>query len=147
MNMSDYLTDLEEKGQLAFFTEEAATALHKKKSYLYKQLSTFVSQGRLITPRRGLYVIIPNRHRDIGSLPAENLVLIVMNKLKIDYYACLLTAARYYGATHQKVMTFQVMTSKPIYKKWVFGRIKVDFFYKKNLNQTQTEKKTIYAEG
>jgi len=40
-----------------------------------------------------------------------------MKHLNIDYYACLLIAALYHGATHQKPGLFQVITEKRIKRK------------------------------
>ena len=66
-----------------------------------------------------------------------------MAHLKTPYYAGLLTAASYHGATHQKLQVFQVISSKRMFKKWIFGDIKIEFIYKKDINEVAIKNKII----
>ena len=125
------MEDLEASRKLVFFLAEAVESLGKKKEYLRRTFSRYIDKGKLIKPLRGVYVIVPTRHRDMGSWPAEDLVVLVLEKLKINYYACLLTAASYHGASHQHPMTFQIMVDRQLHKNWIFGRVSVDFYFKK----------------
>jgi predicted transcriptional regulator of viral defense system len=52
---------------------------------------------------------------------------------KAEYYVGLLSAAAFYGATHQKVGRFQVITNKRIKHPLKFGQIKIEIIYKKLL--------------
>ena len=58
--------------------------------------------NKIITPIKGLYVMLPPEHQPYGSIPAEELVPIIMKHLNVDYYVGLLSAGLFYGATHQK---------------------------------------------
>lgn len=145
MKLSKYIEDLQKKGKLSFTLEEASSALGKPKKYISNKIHELSPQGVLISPAKGLYIIVPLAHRTLGSLPARDLVVIAMKRLEIPYYAGLLTAASYHGATHQRVRVFQVVTSKRMPKKWVFGNVWIEFIYKKDISRTETEERTVYA--
>jgi predicted transcriptional regulator of viral defense system len=99
-------------------------------------------KGDVISPAKNLYVIIPPEHQRNGCLPADELVPLLMKHWNIDYYVCLLSAASYYGAAHQKPHVFQVMTNKQL-KPLVLGEVKIDFVYKKKFINTQIQKVTV----
>lgn len=65
--------------------------------------------GKIMSPLKGFYVIVPPEHSVFGSIPAEDLIPLIMKQLDAEYYVSLLTAASFYGATHQKVFKFQVV--------------------------------------
>ena len=77
-------------------------------------------------------IIVPPEDQVMGSLPAEQLVPILMNHWEAPYYVCLLTAAMYHGASHQKPQVFQVMTTRRC-RPLICGKIKISFYYKKSL--------------
>ena len=65
-----------------------------------------------------------------------------MTHWQANYYVCGLSAAYYYGASHQKPQTYQVMSDNQI-KNIKFGKVKIDFFYKKELIPWLVEKRTV----
>ena len=65
-----------------------------------------------------------------------------MKHWDLPYYVCLLSAAQYYGASHQKPQVFQVMIHKQI-KSLVCGKVKIDFIYKKSLDELLTQKISV----
>ena len=65
-----------------------------------------------------------------------------MRHLNVEYYAGLLTAATYYGTSHQKPGSFQVITTKRI-RNLTFGRVHIDFVYKKSLADLPTQQITV----
>jgi predicted transcriptional regulator of viral defense system len=99
--------------------------------------------GKLISPLKGLYVIVPPEHRPYGSIPANELIPIMMKHINARYYVALLSAAEFYGAAHQKPMMFQVMTNKRIKHSLKFGRIHIKLIYRKSLTNLPTQDFTV----
>ena len=62
---------------------------------------------------RGFYVILPPEYQDAGILPVSEYIDKLMRYLGRPYCVSLLNAAAFYGAAHQRPMTFTVMTSEP----------------------------------
>lgn len=50
----------------------------------------------------GYTSLLPPEYQSYGSIPAEELVPIIMQHIQADYYVALLSAGLFYGATHQK---------------------------------------------
>lgn len=128
-----YIKHIRQQGKSYFTSAQAIFDLQISPGTFRKGVHRLKLKGDVISPARGLYVIVPPEDQLTGSIPAEQLVPILMNYWKADYYACLLTAAMYHGASHQKPQVFQVMTTRrspPV----ICGMIKIDFIYKKSLD-------------
>lgn len=139
MTFIDYIHDLIKHGKCAFSIEDAITALKiKSRKAIYSSIEHLVNKNELISPARGFYVIVPPEYQILGCLPAEYFIPYLMEHWKTKYYACLLTAAKYHGASHQAVMIFQVMVEKPR-PTIVCGKIKIKFISNKNLTSTPTQ--------
>ena len=107
---SEYLKDLRKSGRLSFTVDEAASDLKISKYNALSSICRIKKRGEIISPAKGFYVIIPPEHQFQGCLPAAELVPILMQHLQVNYYAGLLSAAMYHGATHQKPNSFQVIS-------------------------------------
>jgi predicted transcriptional regulator of viral defense system len=140
---SEYLKKVRAKGRIYFTLEEALKDLGVTKASVYSAVSRYKKRGELISPAKGLYVIIPPEYKNLGCLPAEELVPILMAYYKVTYYAGLLTAASYYGASHQKPGAFQVVLSKRFRENLHFGRVRIDFIYKKILSNLPIKTITV----
>lgn len=139
----EYLKKLQVYGRLYFTVEDAVKELGMPKENIYNVISRLKKKGELISPAKGLYVIVPDEHSMEGCIPAEALVPILMKHLKIPYYAGLLTAAMYHGATHQKPSIFQVVTTKRFKKDLHIGKIRIAFLYKQSLKDLPTQTVTV----
>lgn len=95
-----------------------------------------------MSPAKGLYIIVPPEDQLMGSISAEQLVPILMKYWKADFYACVLTAAMYHGASHQMPQVFQVMTNRRS-PSLLCGKIKINFIYKKNLKNLPTIQRVV----
>ncbi len=131
MHFEDYIKQVRSLGSYFFTAEQAISDLKISKESLNSRVYKIKKKQEIISPARNLYVIVPPEHRIMGSLPAEDLIPIVMKYLKVNYYVCLLSAAHYHGASHQKAQVFQVMVSKRL-KNIEHGKIRIEFIYKKN---------------
>ena len=56
-----------------------------------------------------------------------------MKYLDAEYYVALLSAAGFYGASHQKPMVFQVVTNRRIKHSLKFGQVHIKLIHKKSL--------------
>lgn len=129
----EYLDNLRSSGKRHFTFKQVISdlgiSINSAKSGLYR----LKNEGKIITPAKGLYVIVPPEYKSYGSLPAEELVPILMQHLQVDYYISLLSGAGYHGASHQKSARFQIITNKRSKHPLEFGQIKLEMIYKKSL--------------
>lgn len=94
-------------------------------------------RGRLVSPRRGFYVIVPPEYASTGSPPASWFVDDLMGYLQQPYYVGLLSAAATHGAAHQHPQVFQVVTTQAT-ASMTAGRVRLEFFRKRNLEDSST---------
>lgn len=137
-----FLKSLQANGRYYFSTDEALATLKISYNALTSAIYKRKKKGDIISPLQGLFIIVPPEYQSIGCLPAEELVPILMKYLKLDYYVCLLTAALYHGASHQKPQVFQVMLNKQL-KSILCGKVKIEFIYKKNWVNLPTHNKIV----
>ena len=71
-------------------------------------LSRLVKKGLVVSPWRGFYVTVPTEYRLKGVVPPVFWLDALMRHLGREYYVSLLSAAEFYGAAHQRPMTFYV---------------------------------------
>lgn len=128
-----YLTQLLSKGQVYFSAAQAQGALGLSKNALLKAAEKQQKRGNLISPRRGFYVIVPAEYRAMGALEPPWYINALMAHEQRPYYVALLKAAALYGATHQAVMEFQVVTNKQL-PKIRAGRSQIVFYYRKDMD-------------
>ena len=139
MRLADYIKEIRKSGQRYFTLKQLLSDLNLSKNAALNAISRIKEHGELISPARGLYVIVPPERQPYGSIPAEDLVIILMKYLQVDYYVSLLSAAAFYGATHQKPNAFQIITNKRINHPLEFGQVKLDVVYKKSLADLPTQ--------
>lgn len=134
---SDYIKDVRSKGRLSFTIEDAIRDLGVSRNAVLCGVYKLKKKGEIISPAKNLYVIIPPEYKMVGCIPAEELIPILMRFWKLNYYVCLLSAAQYYGASHQKPQLFQVMVSKQL-KPIICGKIKIEFLFKNSIEKLPT---------
>ena len=134
MSLSSYIKNIRQKGRSVFTVQELMAELHVSRNAALNAISRLCAHGELITPTKSLYVIVPPEYQPQGCIPPEELVPILMNHLKADYYVSLLSGARYHGATHQRPGCFQIVSKKRIKHSLTFGEVKLDLIYKNSLD-------------
>ena len=140
MAARDLTEMLASKGRSSFVSKEACEALKVSPEAGRQALYRLTKQGRIASPARGFYVIVPPEYRSLGCLPAEQFIPDLMRQKGLVYYAGLLTAAQYYGAAHQRPQEFQVFLQKN-HRPIRCGKVKVKFIAKKNINKVPTRKR------
>ena len=96
-----FLETLQASGRYAFRRTEALKTLGISRVALKHALWRLARAGRVATPRRGFYVIVPPEYRVAGCPPADWFIDDLMAHLGRPYYVGLLTAGALHGAAHQ----------------------------------------------
>lgn len=138
-----YLKQLRSIGKQSFTIEQAMSDLKISRHSVLSAAHRLKKASELISPAKGYYVIISPEHRRFGSIPAEELVPILMKHLNVEYYSALLTAAQYHGAAHQKPYSFQIICEKQIKRKLKFGKVWIDCVYKKSIKDLPVQNITV----
>jgi predicted transcriptional regulator of viral defense system len=135
MELQTYLKEIRKKGQRFFTLEQLMSDLRLSKNAVLNAIYRRKKHGDIISPAKGLYIIVPHEHQPYGSIPAAELIPILMKYLNGEYYVSLLSAAEFYGAAHQKSAKFQIITNKRIKHPLCFGQVQIDVIYKRSLNE------------
>ncbi len=133
MSLQSYIKDIRKDGKRGFTTMDIVEQFHVSNSHARVALHRLLKAGDVISPARGLYVIVPPEHQPHDSIPPQELIPLVMQYLGANYYVALLSAGLFHGATHQKPARFQVISDKRIKHPSTFGDVEIDFIYKKSL--------------
>ena len=109
----DFLDELQSEGRYTFSLDEIARAVNGSDVALQSAIRRLKKKGRVTSPRRGFFVIVPTEYRSTGAPPASWLIDDLMSYLGQPYYVGLLSAAAVHGAAHQQPQVFQVVTNIP----------------------------------
>jgi len=134
---STFIDALQTKGRYTFSQKEIVSITGKSIIAIKNALRRLIKKGRLVSPRRGFYVIVPLEYKALGSPPASWFINNLMAYLKQPYYVGLLTASAIHGASHHKPQQFQVVTNKPI-RPISVGRVHINFVTKYRIENTPT---------
>lgn len=137
-HMRDYVSGLAARGRYSFTSEEARAALGVSADAAKLALNRLAKHEAVASPARGFYVIVPPEYRALGSLPAEQFIPALMDRLRLPYYAGLLSAAQFHGAAHHRPQEFQVMLGKsrrPIR----CGQVRVAFIVNRRVNEVAVQ--------
>jgi hypothetical protein len=88
---SEYIDGLRMYGQRHFTMQKIIQDLSVSESAAKVGLFRLKKAKKIITPIKGLYVMVPPEHQPYGSIPAEELVPMIMKHLNVDYYVSLLS--------------------------------------------------------
>jgi predicted transcriptional regulator of viral defense system len=128
-----YIDTLIQEGKCCFNLKEAQKALGKTANSISLAIAHQYAKGRIAKPAHGFYVIVPPEYRELGCIPPEQFIPYLMEYWGYRYYAALLTAANYHGASHQASFVFQVIINckRPAFLKC--GKFVIQFLTKKNI--------------
>lgn len=147
--MSHWIELLQSRGRYTFTRTEAESETGRSFVAAQSALRRLKERGRIVSPRRGFYVVVPPEYRAAGSPPASWFIDELMRYLGQPYYIGLLSAAAIHGAAHQRPLVFQVVTSKPTRAIRV-GKVAVQFSMSSRVEQMpvmekQTETGTMHV--
>jgi predicted transcriptional regulator of viral defense system len=129
----DYIDLIRSQGKRNFSFEQIIHDLKISIDSAKSGLKRLKKDKKVITPAKGLYVIVPPENHSQGCIPAEELVPILMKHYNAEYYTSLLSGAAFYGASHQKASKFQIISNRRISHLLEFGYINLEIIYKKSL--------------
>ena len=139
-SLRNYVDNLQARGYYSFVRSDAQRVL-KATDIAFKFAANRLSKkGRITSPHRGFYVIVPAEYQMTGAPPATWFIDELMKFHGLPYYVGLLSAAALHGAAHQQPQEFQVVSSSPL-RPIRIGRERIKFFTKKQIGCTPTEMK------
>lgn len=136
-NFRRFLEGLRAAGRYTFRKAEATSALRLSPVALKNAVWRLSRTGRLASPHRGFYVIVPPEYQAAGTVPPSWILRDLMAALEQPYYVGLLSAAALHGAGHQAPREFQVVTDRPT-RPMSLGRARIVFVTKARLARTPT---------
>ncbi len=138
-----YIKEIRKQGRRCFTLQQVTTELNTSYASARFGIHRLKQEGDIISPAKGFYVIVPPEYQRQKTIPPEELIPLLMEHLQQDYYVGLLSAARFYGATHQRSNCFQVISNKRMQKPLIFGSIEIDFIYKKAFDNIPLNKVVV----
>ncbi len=132
-----YIEGLLRQGRYCFTTGDAARSLGTERKTVARALARLKAKGKLASPYRSFYLVVPPEYHALGCLPAEQFVPLLMETLGEPYYAALLSAAQIHSAAHQRPQVFQVMVRRP-HGPIVCGRVRVSFHVRRDMERAAT---------
>ena len=115
MSLTDWIEGLAPSGRYTFSKEDVRKAFPSMSATtVATSLHRAVAKGRVFSPYRGFYVVVPEEYRLWKTVPQEVYLDRMMQYLQRKYYVSLLSAAERHGAARQAPMGFQVMVEPPV---------------------------------
>ena len=126
------VSDFAARGRHHFTSADFRKALRVSESATRQALSRLAAKGRIASPARGFYVVVPPEYRRLRCLPADQFIPALMEHRASPYYVGLLSAAQYHGAAHHRPQEFQVVLerNRPAIS---CGSVKVTFIARRNI--------------
>lgn len=143
MRLPLYIKDLRKAGKRSFSIQELMHRFGISHNCAKVALHRCMKTGDLLSPARGLYVIVPPEHQPQGCLPPQELIPLVMNYVGANYYVGLLSAGLFYGASHQRPARFQVISDRRMKHPSIFGDVEITYIYKKSVLGLPTQDFTV----
>ena len=131
-SLRSYIHNLQVEGRNTFTAEEAKSAIGISQSAFLAAAERLQRRTKLLKIRQGFYVVIPPFFESWGAPEPFCYIDALMDYQKEPYYIALLKAACFYGATHQAVMEFQVISEKRMPTIYA-GRHRIVFYNRKSI--------------
>ena len=119
-------------GRYAFTREDVEGGLGGSSVAVQTALRRLKQKGRIASPRRGFYAVVPPEYRAAGCPPASWFIDDLMKNLDRRYYVGVLTAAALHGAGHQQPMAFQVIADRAT-RPMKAGRVRVEVHTRRSM--------------
>ena len=115
MSVADWIEYQAPRGRYTFSKEDVRKEFPDMTGHaIDTAVQRAVDKGRVFSPCRGFYVIVPEEYRLWKAVPQEVYLDRMMQHLGRRYYVSLLSAAERHGAAHQAPMGCQVMVEPPV---------------------------------
>lgn len=78
IHFQDYIKSVRARGRFYFTSQEALAELCVSSEALRSGVYKLRKKGEVVSPAKGLYIIIPPEYQNIGCLPPEELTPILL---------------------------------------------------------------------
>jgi predicted transcriptional regulator of viral defense system len=114
MSLNDWINEQEKRGVTTFSFQQILCVFqgHSEKA-LKTDIARLILSKRIENVYKGFYVIIPTQYKLKGVVPPAYYINELMEFIGKSYYVGLLSAAAIYGASHQRAMLTQIVTTGP----------------------------------
>ena len=143
IQLSSYLEELALDGQYYFTAEEILENVSIKERSLSVSLSRLAKKNKVKMIRNGFGIYTGHTR---AVLDISYFIDAMMSYLDARYYVGTLSAAAFWGASHQAVMKYFVISEKVI-KPVSLGRMDIEFVNKKDFDQDYGIKKVAGVGG
>lgn len=114
MSLNDWIKEQEQRGVTTFsFQQIRCVFAERSEKTLKTEIGRLTLSKRIQNVYKGFYVIIPTHYQLKGLVPPTYYINELMEYLGKPYYVGLLSAAAIYGASHQRAMITQIITTGP----------------------------------
>jgi predicted transcriptional regulator of viral defense system len=127
-SLQEFIDSQLARGRATFSKPAALAEVGQTAQAFQSAVERLTKKGRLISPRRGFYLILRPEDQLSGAPDPARWIDPLMKHQGLDYRVSLLRAAAFHGSTHQAAMVFQVITPRQL-KKIDLGRQRVEFLY------------------
>lgn len=133
--LNHWIEKLQSFGRYSFTLEEARSEfVALSDEAVQATISRLAIKKKIRSVFRGFYIILPPQYAGMGILPPSLFIDDLMNSLHRSYYAGLLSAAGFYGSSHQKPQEFFVVTEFPVLRNTVTAGIKINYLSRNEIN-------------
>ena len=141
-SIASWIYDKPLRGNYTFTHDEVAqTFSGMSAGSIARALTREVSKGRVMSPLRGFYVIVPDEYVLRGAVPQSFYLDDMMHQLGRKYYVAMLSAASYHGASHQVPLRFSVMIEPPAMRDKKGKKYLTHFFCKSHIPEIYVERR------
>lgn len=144
-HLEKYTDNLRSKGRYTFTLDELRNSVDVNYSALKKTLNRLSGKGKIISIRKGFYLIIPPEYSAMQILPPILFVDDLMKYQGRSYYVGLISAAVFHGAGHQQPQEFFVITEKPVLRNISCKGIRINYVIKSVIPDADIEEKKTDA--
>ena len=139
-SIASWIYDKPLRGNYTFTHDEVAQAFPDMSAgSIARALTREVSKGRIMSPLRGFYVIVPDEYVLRGAVPQSFYLDDMMHHLGRKYYVALLSAASYHGASHQVPLRFSVMIEPPAMRDKKGEKYLTHYFCKSHIPEASAD--------
>ncbi len=131
--------DFQSQGRYTFSLEEMKLKFQIEKEALKKSLNRLSKKRKIVSVRKGFYVIVPPEYASQELMPPPLFIDALMQYIQKPYYVGLLSAAALHGAAHQQPQEFQVITTTPALRNINVKQNRLKFFTKRGFSESGIE--------
>jgi predicted transcriptional regulator of viral defense system len=128
LSLQQFIDSQLARGKSTFSQQAALVELGQTPEAFQAAVERLTKKGRLVSPRRGFYLILRPEDRSLGAPDPARWIDPLMKHLGLDYRVSLLRAAAFHGSAHQAAMVFQVIAPQQL-RGIELGRQRIEFLY------------------